>query len=154
MIIGAPLWDGPGLPDCGKAWVLYGGPAGFRAGGFTTQGTQAGQGLGASVAIGDVDADGYGDVLIGSVSPLVVSPPSGKVQVHYGGPGGASASAAWEVASNVPSPSFGTALSAVGDINDDGVCDIAVGAPDEAGTGRVYYFWVAAAGASPRPRTT
>jgi len=150
VLIGAAGWDAPGLADCGKVWLLYGSPTGFRAGMWTAQGTAAGQGFGTSVSIGDIDADGYGDVLVGSVSSLLNNPPSGKVAAYYGGPGGAAASAAWEVASGEPSWSFGLALAAVGDVNDDGVCDIGIGAPAEAGTGRAYVLQGSPSRARPR----
>ena len=140
VLIGAARWDGPGLPDCGKVWLYFGGPTGFRPDVWTAEGTVAGQGFGASLSIGDVDADGYGDVLVASVSPLAVAPPSGKVAVFYGKTGGPAALPAWEITSNEPSPTFGAAMSAVGDINADGVTDIVVGAPGEFGTGRIYVF--------------
>jgi hypothetical protein len=139
LVIGARDWDGPGLPDCGKVWVLFGAAGGTGPGQWTVTGSVAGQGLGASVALGDLDGDAWADVIIGSVSPLAVDPPAGKVQVHYGGIGGPSATATWAVNSRVPSPSFGTGL-AVGDVLGDPLADLIVGAPHEGSSGRIYVF--------------
>jgi hypothetical protein len=139
FVIGARDWDEPGLADCGKVWLVYGAPGGTGPGFWTATGTTPGQGLGASVALADLDADGFGDVIVGSVSPLSVSPPSGRVEIHYGSAGGPSATPAWGITSNVPSPTFGTGLAA-GDVTGDDEADLVVGAPGETGAGRIFLF--------------
>ena len=41
---------------------------------------------------------------------------------------------------NVAGSRFGSALAAIGDVNKDGVQDVAIGAPYEAGSGAVYIY--------------
>jgi Ca2+-binding RTX toxin-like protein len=78
LIIGAPYADLAGGPDPGSAYVIFGKPAGFgdidltnlnAADGFRIDGPP-GQLLGnlagfAVASAGDVDADGYGDLVVG-----------------------------------------------------------------------------------------
>ncbi len=138
-LIASSRWSGPGRAGCGKVWLCYGGAAAPLAPGWSVEGTAVLQGLGAGVAFGDLDADGYSDVVIGSSTPSdAPTPANGKVEVYYGGPGGVAAVPGLALKGNPSSPSYGSAVASVGDVNGDGLCDLGVGAPDEGTTGRVY----------------
>ncbi len=141
LLIGARQWDEPGLPDCGKAFLFFGGASGpVTASPWTVTGTVAAQGLGAGVALTDLDADGYTDVVIGSSSPTFDSNLSGKVQVHYGGPSGPSNAFGLRLDPREPSVSFGQTVAAIGDVTADGIADLAVGAPAEDNHGVVRLY--------------
>ncbi len=78
--------------------------------------------FGAGIAgAGDINADGYADVLVGD---------GGGVHVYLGGPSGVTSASTL-----IPAPSgsydFGFPLAGVGDLNADGFADIAVGAYDD-----------------------
>ena len=73
---------------------------------------------------GDIDGDGYADVIVGS--PNSNTDP-GKAYVYFGGPSGISATPSVTITGS--DPSFGTAVSAAGDVNGDGYADVVVGAP-------------------------
>lgn len=87
----------------------------------------------------DMNADGYGDLLLGdSDLPSASSNTAGAVVLHLGGPAGLSSSALWTIAPQVDSISFGHALVA-GDFTGDGISDVAIGAPGtDLARGRVY----------------
>ncbi|MFD8071823.1 FG-GAP repeat protein [Streptomyces sp. NPDC059718] len=110
---------------------------------------------GVITAIGDVNGDSYGDIVIGvdwdATSGVPGSVKGGKVRIIYGnasGPG--SATSISQETGNVPGgsetgDSFGLELH-LGDVNGDGFQDLAVGAPGEdlgvykdAGTVTVLY---------------
>ena len=138
VVVGAEGWDSATLGGCGKAWVLYGAPNGFD-GSWSVEGESYGRGLGASVALGDLDADGYSDVIVGLVAADGI-PGDGRVQVYYGGPGGPSSTPGLVLYGYPSTPSFGRTVAALGDVTGDGICDLGVGAPLEDGVGRVYVF--------------
>jgi len=87
---------------------------------------------------GDVTGDGVDDVLVGAWNEWWYDRQAGRAYVHDGATGALvhafrSPEAEWAGA-------FGIALASVGDLDADGVPDLAIGAPDENGGGRVYLF--------------
>jgi hypothetical protein len=98
----------------------------------------------ASVAIaGDVDGDGYPELLVGS-------PSEDKVYVYAGGSSGYAEPPA-TVLLGPAMTAFGSAVSGAGDVNGDGYADIVVGNPDREATpaspvqgGAIVYFGSAA----------
>ena len=105
---------------------------------------------GSSVAIvGDMNGDGYDDAAFGL-------PPEGglprQVELRLGGPAGLEAAPAALLVSGQSNDSFGTLLAGAGDLDGDGLHDLAVSATTWAqANGRVYVFFGAATGAQTEP---
>lgn len=109
------------VQDVGKLYVYHGGPAGpATTASFTATGSSGGSEFGRSVApAGDVDADGYSDIVVGAPS-RAGSSIVGFVRVYYGGSGGLTGSS-----STLPGPNhnYGSAVAAT-DMNGDGFSDL------------------------------
>ena len=149
LAVGAPREDIGATVDTGTVNVLYGSASGLTATGSQafSQGNggiadsaEAGDQLGASLAAGDLDGDGDGDLAVGAPSESVGSiAGAGAVNVIYGSGGGLAATgnqlfhqdSAGIVEVAESGDSFGTALAS-GDLNGDSRDDLAVGAPSEA----------------------
>jgi hypothetical protein len=142
LLIGAREWDSGGIQNRGAAWVLLGGPGGLAASpAWTREGSEAGAGLGASVAFADLDGDGYTDVVVGSTPGPPSLAASGRVEVFYGGPGGVATNPGLVILPNPPRLTVGGTVAALGDVNGDAVCDLGVGSPGEDGNrGRVDVY--------------
>ena len=98
-----------------------------------TDGAATNAGIGHAVAFaGDVDNDGFGDVVVGAYksSPLVGLVPrklAGSIRVISGQTG--LLIPAFSLPGTLPGDGFGFSVAGVGDVNNDGHDDIAVGAP-------------------------
>lgn len=114
--------------------------------------------FGASVSsAGDVNGDGYDDVLIGSPNhkDLISNEPRGAAYLYYGSPGGLSISPQWTFIGTQKDAQFGYAVSNAGDVNQDGFDDILVGATHhtnpENNEGMVFLFLGSSTGLSSLP---
>jgi hypothetical protein len=117
-----------GSPGEDTVYVYRGGPSGFVAAGVL-RGT-AKSSFGAAVSgAGDVDGDGYADVVVGA--PTLGGPNAvvqGGATVFFGGPDGVSASrsAALGPRAGSDAQGLGMYVSEAGDLDGDGLADVAV----------------------------
>jgi hypothetical protein len=132
----------------GAVRVYHGSPDGLASEPTVKLRTAVGTYYGWEVApAGDVDGDGYADLLIGAANPGS----RGRVHVHRGGPNGTLAE---PIVLESEEGHFGFS-TAGGDLDADGFADVAVGA---ANSGNVYIYRGApgagALGVADEPHTT
>lgn len=150
--------DGAGrVGTCtGTASVFLGGPAGLSTTPQRVLGeTEPGACVGGGVAgAGDVNGDGYADVLVAATT---ASPRgrelAGIVRVYYGGSTGIAAAPQWEQEGTRARESLGRAVAGAGDVNGDGFGDVAVGAlaVSRSSVGAVRIFLGGPSGLSTTP---
>jgi PKD repeat protein len=94
---------------------------------------------------GDVNGDGYDDVIIGAPGYTNGQQEEGRAYIYYGSSSGLSSSVDWTVESNVPYATLGYSVAPAGDVNDDGYDDVIIGAPyygdGETDEGAAYLFY-------------
>jgi len=107
---------------------------------------------------GDVNGDGYSDVLLGALDYDGVHENEGRAFLFRGLPEGLADCYPWNYAGGAASAKFGAALSPAGDVNGDGYDDVIIGAPcypnDSGGTGKVFIFTGSGEGLSAEPYWT
>ena len=129
VIVGARLYDN-GQTDEGAAFVYHGSASGINTtAAATLESNQDNAGFGWSVAsAGDVNGDGYSDVIVGAIYYDNGETNEGAAFVYHGSPSGISNTAAWQVESNQIGAETGRSVASAGDVNGDGYGDVIVGA--------------------------
>ncbi|MFN8179615.1 MAG: FG-GAP-like repeat-containing protein [bacterium] len=159
VVIGAYGYD-DGLIEQGRAYVYLGSSSGLAVSPtWTAEGDQAIGFFGSSAGTaGDVNGDGYSDVIVGAPLYDGAQSDAGRVYVYHGSASGLAASPGWTVASDQPDSYFGVSVGTAGDVNGDGYSDVIVGAmyydDGEANEGRAYLYLGSSSGLSASPAWT
>ncbi len=159
VIISAPYYDNVEGNE-GRAFLYYGSSSGLSLTlNWVAESNQAGAYFGYSVSTaGDVNGDGYSDVVIGAPYYDNVEGEEGRAFVYYGSAGGLSTSPDWISESNQPYASYGNSVSTAGDVNGDGYSDVIIGAlyydNGETDEGRAFVYYGSAQGLSISPNWT
>ena len=137
LVIGAERWNPGDLSQAGAAFVYYGrerfcaDPPAVADRIF--EGEQANALFGRSVAAaGDVNGDGYDDLIIGAPGYRRGSAQVGAVYIFFGSPDGLRTDDVQILAGDQAGALFGNAVSSAGDVNGDGYDDIIIGAPSHS----------------------
>ena len=110
--------------------------------------------LGETVAgVGDVNGDGFSDVLVGAPDASDGQTNEGLVYFYQTEATGLSATPQI-LQQNVANGDFGQAISAAGDVNGDGYGDVVIGAPEIGPAGTVYIYFGSSIGLPPNPDLT
>ena len=137
LIVGAH-WNDAGGTDAGRAYV-YSGQTGALLWTFT--GEAAGDRFGVSVSgAGDVNNDGYEDLMVGAYTNDAGGIWAGRAYVYSGQTG----ALLWTFTGEAAADNFGNSVSGAGDVNSDGYDDLIVGAwlndAGGASAGRAYVY--------------
>lgn len=164
VIVGAPFYDDGASTDEGWAFVYYGDAAGLNttAGNTPDDANQADSRFGACVSsAGDVNGDGYSDVIIGAdYFDDGANTIEGRAFVYHGSAAGLSTTPNnTQDDANQANANFGYSVATAGDVNSDGYSDVIIGASsydDGANTdeGRAFVYHGSATGLSATPNNT
>ncbi len=131
VIVGARLDDAAG-PDVGRSFLYFGGAGSSFDGNHdgTLTGAVNDKQFGRSVAsAGDVNGDGFADVVVGATSLDSQDTNTGRAYVYLGGAGVfLDTTADTTLLGTSPGENFGSSVASAGDINGDGFHDVVVGA--------------------------
>lgn len=150
VIIGAPKYDFQHADD-GAAFVFPGTAFGLSLAGVRLAMSQAGAQTGHSVnTAGDVNGDGYSDVVVGAPFYDNGQTDEGAAFVYYGSPSGIQTKASVILEGNQVGAGFGISVSMAGSINGDQYSDLVVGAhlfdSGEQDEGAAFVYYGSAAG--------
>ena len=128
VIVGARYYDN-GQANEGAAFVYHGSATGISTSpAVLLENNQANADFGYSLSsAGDVNGDGYGDVVVGSTTYDNSLTDQGAAYFYYGSPSGIPAVAGTIIEGDQASAYFGESVSSAGDVNGDGYSDVIIG---------------------------
>ena len=162
LVVGAPFQSAP-VEEEGTVFVYLGSASGLSADPLELSNPtdQANGRFGASVAsAGDVNGDGYADVVVGAFNQNLPERAEGNVFIYHGSAGGIGElpSLSLDNPTDQPSGYFGGSVNSAGDVNGDGLVDLVVGAPGqsnpEANEGNIFVYFGAPGGIAQAPDVT
>jgi len=151
VMVGASSFDN-GETDEGRAFVYHGSASGLSlTSSWTAESDQASAGFGFSAGTaGDVNGDGYADVIVGAVNFYNGQVYEGRAFVYHGTASGLSLASSWTAEGDLFTAQFGCSAGTAGDVNGDGYADVIVGACNlangETQEGRAYVYNGSASG--------
>src|SRR6185369_15423497 len=130
VIVGVPYYT-KSQKNEGGVFVYLGSSSGLAlTPAWTAFGDQVGALFGFSVAsTGDVNGDGFSDVIVGAVLFDNGQANEGRAYVYFGSAVGLAFTPAWTAENNQAFAEFGFWVASAGDVNGDGFSDVIVGAP-------------------------
>ncbi|WP_353717494.1 FG-GAP-like repeat-containing protein [Dyadobacter sp. 676] len=143
IVIGAPFFD-DGKALEGAAFVYYGSIDGLAINTYhLLKKSQANAYFGGSVAgPGDINGDGFDDVIVGAKNYTFGESEEGAVFVYYGSSSGVDPNAGQTgLQVNKAGAHLGFVVAGAGDVNRDGYADFIAGAPTYANTGNVFLYY-------------
>ena len=151
IIVGAWSWDNGEIEE-GAVFVWHGSSMGLSGIGkpnnanWFVESNQTQPRFGWSVnTAGDVNGDGFADVIIGSYDYSNGQSGEGRALVYHGSASGLATSPNWVIEGNQDVAEFGRSVASAGDVNGDGYADVIVGAP---GVKKSYVYYGSSYGLS------
>jgi hypothetical protein len=151
IVVGLPHYNTETLENAGAAYVFYGSAGGFADSyDWVAIGGQGYALFGEAVnGAGDVNGDGFDDVLVGAPfynDPLSGFEDVGVVYLYSGNALGLSNVPAWTFKGDQTGAWVGKSAASAGDVNGDGCGDIVIGAPgynngELLNAGKAYVFY-------------
>jgi hypothetical protein len=130
VAISGPGTDGPQGPATGAVSVYLGSSLGLGFGpDVVLDGGPLEMDLEVVTGAGDVNDDGYADLLAGSPACDAGGGGAGAASLYLGGPLGLASTPSWTVQGNQAAAQVGWDVSTAGDVDGDGDAEILVGAP-------------------------
>ena len=146
VVIGAPQIRVSGMAGfVGRFYVFNGSSSGINTiPDAMIDGSASHAFLGELLSSGDVNGDGYDDIIAGEWGAHNQYNTDGIVWIHYGGPFGIQYTIPTMLQAYTPGGIFGRSVASAGDVNGDQIADILVGSirssdPTFPGSVRVYY---------------
>ncbi len=157
ILVGAPAYNISGMLDAGAIFIFFGAAEGISTTYTTIYGDQSGARFGHAVSTaGDVNGDGYSDIIVGAplyTRDTLVS--AGAAFVYLGSPTGVITTPNWQIYGVGTAVQLGTAVGAVGDVNGDTYDDVIIGAPratyGQKEEGAAYVYLGKASGLNTNP---
>jgi hypothetical protein len=136
--------------------LFYGGPEGLPDTPdwtYVPTFSEAGFIILSGLSVGDINGDGWPDLLVNIDSDQAGGEIVGSVQAVFGSPQGFGDAPDWKVFGDMANTDFGVS-SSTADVNGDGYDEVIIGAPSYLGSGRVFVYDGGPSGPSLAPDQT